>query len=51
MNRDSLITDIKQLLKLIELERGKVKAHKDTVEALKWRDRERIAAGVSNIVR
>jgi len=48
--RDKLIREIKELTKLIEQERGKVKAHKDTVEALKWRDRVRISAGISQII-
>lgn len=50
MSRESLIREINQLRKEIELERGKVRAHKDTVDALKWRDRKRIEQGISNII-
>ncbi len=48
--RAKLIREIQELSKLIELEKGKVKAHKDTVEALKWRERDRLEQSISNII-
>jgi hypothetical protein len=48
--REKLIRDIQDLRRLIEKEKGLVRAHKDTVEALKYRDRKRIDNGVSHII-
>jgi hypothetical protein len=48
--RSQLIKEIHELKRLIEQEKGRVRSHKDTVEALKYRDRERIARGRSHII-
>jgi len=48
--REKLIKEIEELKRLIVKEKGKVRSHKDTVEALKYRDRERIDRGISNVI-
>ena len=48
--REQLIREILVLKKLIDREKGSVRAHKDTVEALKYRDRKRIDNGISHII-
>lgn len=48
--REKLIREIEELKRLIVKEKGRVRSHKDTVEALKYRDRERIDRGISRII-
>ena len=48
--REKLIKEIEELKRLIEKEKGRVRSHKDTVEALKYRDRDRIDRGISHII-